>query len=467
MLQKLLIFIVLIAIFLTWYFIKKPNGKYLLFSFVITCIPFQISIPVFSPTYLTESGTGTFTSKFFLTIPLIVSVFLLISRKNLNLFRFYRNDRWTLWILLLIVISLFNPLDFAKEATLAFGVYCFSYILFFRIISNLLTPVEIVEGVFLSLVFLCGLQFILAILYPLLGVSFVTTVFQAGGEQWATRVGTRPGAIGIFVTPANLGLFTTIVSGFFFATYLSGFKKKLSLFVLSANVITIILTYSRTSYITLVFVLFLMYFIYKNSTKPLFSFKSIVFGIAPALLFLYWLIYFSPFSSIFLKTDADDMYQARLDHWIIGMQIFKTSPVIGVGINSHVEYINHQVGLYKSIHNEFLTINPIHNTHIIILAETGLIGFTLWLVFLLSSVVKAKNNISINNNIVFSLTQIGLLITYVIYGFTDWAPLSLSTFPIFLLFTFFSNKFSLQSLRDINIQSNNKLSKNMIIIPSS
>jgi len=154
------------------------------------------------------------------------------------------------------------------------------------------------------------------------------------------------------------------------------------------------------------------------------------------------------------------MYQARLDHWLIGLEIFKESPIIGVGINTHVEFINHSISFVKQIHNSFLSSNPIHNTHIIIMAETGIIGFVCWIYFIFSSVVKAKENLSINNNVVFSLAQIGLIITFVIYGFTDWAPLSNSTFPIFLLFTYYSNKYSVGlNLLTPRIKNNIILSK--------
>ncbi|MDB5110848.1 MAG: O-antigen ligase family protein [Mucilaginibacter sp.] len=444
MIQKAFIFILLILIYFIWYLIENKDGKYLLFSFVITCIPFQMSIPVLEPLYATGSATGTFTSKIFLTIPLMVSAFLLLTRKNKSVLNYSQNERWIYVILFLTLISLFNPHNFAIWSTIAFVIILLSYILFFKLMYNYLEPTEIIKVVFSSFMFLCALQFILALLYPLMGVSVVTTVFQAGGGEWATREGTRAGAIGVFVTPANLGLFTTIASAFFFATYLAGYKKLLSLGLLIINAVTIVLTFSRTSYITLVFVLFLMFFIYKNSKKPLFSFKSIIFGIAPALLVVYWLVFYSPLSGIFLKTDADEMYQARMDHWLIGLEIFKMSPVVGIGINTHVEFVNRIVSLYREIHNQFLTTNPIHNTHIIILAETGILGFILWIFFILSSIVQAKKNLSVNNNVIFSLTMIGLLITYVIYGFTDWAPLSPSIFPIFLLFAFFSNKYSLR-----------------------
>ncbi|WP_184549759.1 O-antigen ligase family protein [Mucilaginibacter sp. FT3.2] len=277
----------------------------------------------------------------------------------------------------------------------------------------------------------------------MLGVTFVTTIFQAGGDLWATRNGTRAGAIGIFVTPANLGLFSVLASGFFYAAYLNGFKKKLSLVMLALAGVTIILTYSRTSYITLVVVLFTLYYIFKNADKPLLSLKSFLLGVLPAMVVLYWLVFLSPFSATFLKTDADDMYQARLDHWAMGLDIFKRSPIIGVGINSHLEFVNRSVDMSKQIHNDFLTSNPIHNTHLIILAETGIIGFAMWVIFLVTSILKAKINVANEVNAIFALTQIGLIMTYIIYGFTDWAPVSHSSFPIFLLFTYFFNKYSI------------------------
>ena len=446
MLLKILIFFAVIAVYLAWYItllIQKKDTSHLFFSFIVTCIPFQMSFPLYTPTYISTDGIGSFTGKVFLMLPLIASVVLLVIQKNKNVFYVYKNERWILWVILLIAISLVNPFNVARWGTVAFVVAMFSYIFYFRLIYNSLSPIQIINGIFASFLFLGVLNFCLAILYPVLGVTFVTTIFQTGGDIWATRNGTRAGAIGIFVTPANLGLFSVIASGFFFSGYLTGFKKKLSLIALIMVSITIILTYSRTSYVTLVVILFALYYIFKNADKPLISLKSFFLGVLPATLVLSWLIFLSPFSATFLKTDADDMYQARLDHWNMGFNIFQRSPVIGVGINSHLEFVNRSPEMSKVIHNDFLTSNPIHNTHLIILCETGVIGFALWLIFIGTTFAKAKANITQNVNTIFSLTQIALLMTYIIYGFTDWAPVSHSTFPIFLLFTFFFGKYSL------------------------
>jgi O-antigen ligase len=446
MLLKILIFFVLVVIYLSWYLIrlvKKKDTSHLIFSFIVTCIPFQMSFPIYTPSYMATNGTGSFTAKIFLMLPLIASMVMLVLKKNKHVFYLYKNERWILYLVALVAISFVNPFNVARWGTFAFGLTLFSFIFYFRLVYNSLQPIQILNGIWMSLVLLCLLNFCLAILYPLLGFQFVTTIFQTGGDVWATRNGTRAGAIGIFVAPANLGLFSVIASGFFYSSYLSGFKRGLSLIVLVLAAATIVLTYSRTSYITLIIVLFALYYIFKNADRPLLSLKSFFLGILPALMVLYWLVFLSPFSATFLKTDADDMYQARLDHWTMGIDIFKRSPVIGVGINSHLEFVNRSPGLIKTIHNDFLTSNPIHNTHIIILAETGLIGFILWVIFIITTLKKAKTNIAQNVNTVLSLTQIGLLITYIIYGFTDWAPLSHSTFPVFLLFTYFFGKYSL------------------------
>ncbi|UOE52381.1 O-antigen ligase family protein [Mucilaginibacter sp. SMC90] len=453
MLLKIVIFFVLIAIYVIWHvvnLVQKRDSSYLLFSFIITCIPFQMSFPIYTPTYISVDGIGSFTGKIFLMLPLIASVALLLTQKNKNVTYWYKNERWVMWILLLIAISFINPFNVARWGTVAFAVTLISYILFFRLIYNKLNPLQILNGIFASFLLLCVLNFCLAILYPVLGVTFVTTIFQAGGDMWATRNGTRAGAIGVFVTPANLGLFSVIASGFFFACYLNGFKKKLSLMVLIVTGITIILTYSRTSYITLVVILITLFYIFKNAAKPLLSLKSFFLGVLPAAIVLYWLVFLSPFSATFLKTDANDMYQARLDHWTMGMDIFHRSPIIGVGINSHLEFVNRSPEMSKVIHNDFLTSNPIHNTHLIILAETGIVGFALWVIFILTTINRAKINVAQNVNTILSLSQIALIITYIIYGFTDWAPVSHSTFPIFLLFTFFFYKYSI-STRSANV----------------
>lgn len=56
----------------------------------------------------------------------------------------------------------------------------------------------------------------------------------------------------------------------------------------------------------------------------------------------------------------------RVDAWYEGLQMFAANPVFGVGANQFSDY-------------HFLTA---HNSFVLVLAETGIIGFTVWLAFL-------------------------------------------------------------------------------------
>ncbi|OGX91926.1 O-antigen ligase family protein [Hymenobacter coccineus] len=420
---------------------RRQRTRHLLLSFVLTTIPFQIAIPLLTPTYQTIAGT--FTAKLFFTIPLLASLLMLAREQNTRIFYLAREERWVTAVLLLLLVSFCNPNNYALWATGAFAWLFITCVVFARLVAANLNPTEILAGFYESFVVLCGLQAILAVCFPLLGLTSVTTLFQVGGAEWSTRNGSRPGAVGVFVHPGNLALFTMMASGFFLACYLTGQHRKLSLGLLLLNAMTIVLTYSRTSYLTVVLVLVAIYYIYHNAHKPLLSLKTLLRVVLPTTLVVGWLVFLSPLSSNFLASDAQEMFQARLDHWLIGLSIFQRAPLLGVGLNTHLEYVAHDAALSRLIHNDFLTTNPIHDIHIVVLAEAGLVGAGLWLLFLGHSIYRAKANVAAGNNVVFSLTHIGVVLCFTFYGITDWSPLSHSIFPLFLLLTFFAYKYSL------------------------
>jgi O-antigen ligase len=280
---------------------------------------------------------------------------------------------------------------------------------------------------------LCIAQFFLAICFPLLGIVEVTTIFHKSAAESATRMGTRVGAVGVFVHPGNVALFTTIVSTFFLGCYLTNYKKKLSLIVLLLNVITLFLTYSRTAYLVFLIDMALVYYISTNARKPIFTIRNIIKFILPLSLALIYMVFFSPLSDTFLESDANEMFDARMMHWFMGFQIFNTSPLIGVGINAHLEYMFTNFNLFGGkVIDDFFWENPIHNIHLIVLVETGLIGFVFWIIFIFSNISKSKEDIARKKNIILSATQIGTLIAIVLYGITGWAPFSSSIFTFFI-----------------------------------
>ena len=65
-----------------------------------------------------------------------------------------------------------------------------------------------------------------------------------------------------------------------------------------------------------------------------------------------------------LDADESSAY-GRVDAWYEGMQMFFSHPLLGVGVGNFTDY------------NDLTA----HNSFVLVLAETGLIGFTLWLAF--------------------------------------------------------------------------------------
>ena len=82
------------------------------------------------------------------------------------------------------------------------------------------------------------------------------------------------------------------------------------------------------------------------------------------------------------------MYEARTIHFIMSFMIFKSSPIIGVGINTHLNYFDKMYSIQKLLPHmdDFYSTNPIHNIHLITIAETGLLGISLWICFLFGGI---------------------------------------------------------------------------------
>jgi O-antigen ligase len=72
--------------------------------------------------------------------------------------------------------------------------------------------------------------------------------------------------------------------------------------------------------------------------------------------------------SRFSEIDAEEASaQGRIESWYEGLEMFRGHPLFGVGPDMYTDY------------------NPLtaHNSFVLILAETGIIGYTLWLAFVI------------------------------------------------------------------------------------
>lgn len=169
--------------------------------------------------------------------------------------------------------------------------------------------------------------------------------------------GTRIQYVGIFNDPNDLGLlFVTCIP---MAAYLSsrggllGLRRLFWLLVTGVLVYGVYLTDSRGALLALLAVMG----VYIWQRKGLF-----VAGALGAMAVAVLLALPSRFSEI----DAEEeSAQGRIESWYEGLQMFQGHPVFGVGPDMYTDY------------------NPLtaHNSFVLILAETGIVGYTLWLAF--------------------------------------------------------------------------------------
>ncbi len=171
--------------------------------------------------------------------------------------------------------------------------------------------------------------------------------------------GTRIQYVGIFNDPNDLGLlFVTCVP---MAAFLSGrggmmgLRRLFWLTVTGVLVYGVYLTDSRGALLALLAVMG----IYIWQRKGL-----LIAGALGAMAVAVLLALPSRFSEI----DAEEeSAQGRVESWYEGLQMFQSHPVFGVGPDQYTDY------------------NPLtaHNSFVLILAETGIIGYTLWLAFVI------------------------------------------------------------------------------------
>lgn len=439
---KIIILLLVIAILLfraVGIMYARKSADFLLISFFIIATAFQYSF-VIIPGAKNYNGGGAIGPDIRITVAILLLLILLpfFKRKIYS----FKKIRWIVVIFFFIVLSFVNPNNHSPIPSLAFVVFFFSHILLFEFFYSSLSREQVIKGLYDGFLMLCLIQFPLAICFPALGIKSVTIPFQDTAEEASTRHGQRDGAVGIFPHPGVLSLFILIASCFFLACYLKKYNKTSSLLILLLNTVTLILTYSRTAYLVYVFDLAAIYFFYKNANKPILSLLNLIRFVLPVGLALLWLIFYSPLSDNFLDSNIDAMADVRLIFYAIAFDAFKRSPIIGVGINTHRDFLLHHSNLITALsYNPFFFNNPIHNINLIVLVETGIIGLVFWIIFLFTSVFKAKNDIANNKNEIFSLSHIGIIIGIVFYGMTGWAPFSLTILPMFLIFTFFTIKY--------------------------
>ena len=159
-------------------------------------------------------------------------------------------------------------------------------------------------------------------------------------------------------------------------------KNKILIFI--PVYLALLTTFSRSSYAMFLFSGLTLSFLKKS--------KTLFFSIL--LLFLLLLLGFQIYAQLVAKPRGVDRAQSasfRLDTWQDGLEIFRKSPILGVGFNAY----KYAVREYNLENKQFLGSrgsSTNDSSLLYTLATTGIVGLVIYIFFLLSLVKRSKNN---------------------------------------------------------------------------
>lgn len=449
--KYLVVFIIFIfsafQFFLSGVDLKKRQAA--IVSFIIQIIPFAIGKTIIS--LLNQAKAvgdfyeiiGPFGNDVRVEFSFLIFIFLVIivgfkARGGLDFLR----DKWVLFFIILCVISLIVPGINYKWNFLPLMAFILQILFILSIIKSNLPIKTIYEGIFDGLTKATVLQFFLTILYPILHLEAAVLMFQGDSAlDWTMRREGYPSAVGIFTHPGILAFYTLINMIFFLSSYLNGVNKKRSLILIFISLFIIFFTYSRTTYVSM-FIVSTFLYITAKTKRSFFTFRNLAIAIF-TIVVLGGLLVTTALSDIFLKSDSDAQVINRLMHYYIGYEIWNTSKLFGVGINNHISYMLHTLSSTSEVSNFlFFFRSPIHNIHLIVLCEIGLIGFLSWIYYFYSRInLKfSQELLSDSYESIFILAKVGVLLAVFIYGFVGWTPFQYVIMSQVLIVSYFSKK---------------------------
>ncbi len=353
-----------------------------------------------------------------------------------------------IWLLIVFTayagFTLVNPYNMSRTATIVEVFYLLSFAVFMYLFANSFNVKNVVNGIFMGLAATAILHFLLAILYPVLGMEAAMKLFD---DEAANRNDDRMGAVGTMGHPNVLGTYASYYFNFFIACFVTAYKRRTSGMLAVLSFLVIILSASRSALMASVVSLVLIVVCYVYRRYKLLSLQSVLKGIIPLGIFIALLLY-GPLSFLFSDVDnLDEMTTSRLMHYYCGYEIFQDHPLVGVGMNSHLIYLgeNSSAVIFEQVFDmtdlwqpeEFMFNNPIHNIWIIMITELGLIGFLPILGFVLwyMATFKRRTRLSLNRyyNIV-NISGFGVICCWLIQGNSDWAPLTPQVLSLSLMF---------------------------------
>lgn len=227
--------------------------------------------------------------------------------------------------------------------------------------------------------------------------------------------------------PGDFSLYIAILFVYFISVYLFKKEKKYAVYAIIAFV-DIFLSGARTMLVVSCLVGF--FILIRKYRRNFFVISAIV---VVTVIFVAWFLKSDVYQDMFVKNSLSDMFIARFVHWIMGFRITfgdLQSFLVGVGLNSHVDYIDAHYSAYATLvatassvlDSDFVRGMPIHNSYLIMSSEMGIVGFIMYVRMYIIGIRKSILNIRKEDGSkyiwVFALAAFAVFAFYCIQG---WA----------------------------------------------
>jgi len=276
--------------------------------------------------------------------------------------------------------------------------------------------------------------------YPVLGMDEVVTWFSKSAIYWANREGIAR-AVGTTDHPGDLAIYLAMILPFFVAGYALGYRRRWSIFLTFVIFVDIVLTGSRAGTAAGVVGGALAYVLCGLVSRERLFGRRVVGSAAIFLVLVALTTHTAWGQRTFMSENFSNMSLVRYYYVGLGWEMFTDHPITGIGFNSHVDYMRQNIYItsFPILGPEFVYQNPIHNSHLIILCEIGILGYILWLLLFLLLIRAAltlgkKSRITRDTRgAVVGVGVIGSSVAYLTYAFTGWATLKQLTWHVVLL----------------------------------
>ncbi len=362
--------------FLMYRYLQKVQA--ILFSLVLLFLPTQLGKHFFPPfSYVSGIRVDYLSPTFYVTDLLIVLLFVVTLFVDISIFRqnVFRANKVLVLVFFLLSMGVFLS---KNQAAGLYGLCRLVEFLFFgfytaRKVKDLQMPAVLFSIGIICESLLSVWQFLLqhsvgGLLYLLGERTFFGDTPGVANASISGQLVLRP--YGTFPHPNVLAGFLVIAMTIIY------FQKKNHLFLISLFLGTtaLFLTLSRIAIASWVCEAVCL-FIY-NNRDTLTKKRRSIYGLIGFVIILFFAL--SPLGQRFFSGNLGDVSLVeREQQMLVGLRMFFDHPLLGVGINNYFAHI-----LYYLKSKSVLQLQPVHNIYLLLLAQTGVVGFFFTIVFL-------------------------------------------------------------------------------------